>query len=122
MSEIEDGLSHLYEHMFFKANKDYASQEEFLGRIKELGIVFNGTTSDERVNYYCTLSNLKLEDGLEFMNSAIRYPAFLEDEMKAENPVVDGEFQRAESNPVFFLFMDVNKDLWGENYSRKNRR
>ena len=54
------------------------------------------------------------------MNSAIRYPAFLEDEMKNENPVVDGEFQRAESNPVFFLFQDVNKQLWGDNYSRKN--
>lgn len=115
-----DGLSHLYEHMFFKSNKDYASQEEFLARINELGISFNGTTSDERVNYFITLSNLKLQDGLEFMNSAIRYPAFLEDEMKNENPVVDGEFQRAESNPVFFLFQDVNKQMWGENYSRKN--
>jgi len=115
-----DGLSHLYEHMFFKANKDYASQEEFLNRIDELGIVFNGTTSDERVNYFITLSNLKMEEGLDFMNSAIRHPAFLEDEMKAENPVVDGEFQRAESNPVFFLLQDVNKELWGDNYSRKN--
>jgi zinc protease len=115
-----DGLSHLYEHMFFKANKDYASQEAFMARIDELGVVFNGTTSDERVNYFITLSNLKLEDGLDFMNSAIRYPAFLEDEMKAENPVVDGEFQRAESNPVFFLLQDVNKEMWGENYSRKN--
>lgn len=115
-----DGLSHLYEHMFFKANKDYASQELFLERIKELGIVFNGTTSNERVNYFCTLSNLKLKDGLEFMNSAIRYPAFLEDEMKRENPVVDGEFQRAESNPAFFLFNDVNREMWGDNYSRKN--
>ena len=54
------------------------------------------------------------------MNSAIRYPAFLEDEMKAENPVVDGEFQRAESNPVFFLLNDVNRIMWGDNYSRKN--
>ena len=115
-----DGLSHLYEHMFFKSNKDYASQEEFLNRINELGISFNGTTSDERVNYFITLSNLKLQEGLEFMNSAIRYPAFLEDEMKNENPVVDGEFQRAESNPIFFLFQDVNKQLWGDNYSRKN--
>lgn len=115
-----DGLSHLYEHMFFKSNKDYASQEEFLARISELGISFNGTTSDERVNYFITLSNLKLQEGLEFMNSAIRYPAFLEDEMKNENPVVDGEFQRAESNPVFFLFQDVSKQMWGENYSRKN--
>lgn len=115
-----DGLSHLYEHMFFKANKDYSSQEEFLNRVNELGIVFNGTTSDERVNYFCTLSNLKLEEGLDFMNSAIRYPAFLEDEMKAENPVVDGEFQRAESNPVFFLMEDVNRLMWGDLYSRKN--
>ena len=115
-----DGLSHLYEHMFFKANKDYASQEAFLARVKELGIVFFFFSSDERVNYYCTLSNLKLDEGLEFMNSAIRYPAFLEDEMKAENPVVDGEFQRAESNPVFFLLNDVNREMWGDNYSRKN--
>jgi zinc protease len=115
-----DGLSHLYEHMFFKANKNIPSQEQFLERVNELGISFNGTTSDERVNYYCTLSSTKLNEGLEFMNNAIRYPLFLEEEMKKENPVVDGEFQRAESNPVFFLMNDVNKAMWGENYSRKN--
>lgn len=115
-----DGLSHLYEHMFFKANKEIPSQEKFLERVTELGISFNGTTSDERVNYFITLSNTKLREGLEFMNNAIRYPLFLEEEMKKENPVVDGEFQRAESNPVFFLMNDVNRAMWGENYSRKN--
>src|ERR1700754_5336867 len=26
------GLSHLFEHMFFKANKDYPSQEKFIQR------------------------------------------------------------------------------------------
>ena len=87
-----NGLSHMYEHMFFKANKDLPSQEAFLKRIQELGIVFNGTTSDERVNYFITLSNSKVEEGISFMNSAIRYPLFLEEEMKKENPVVDGEF------------------------------
>jgi zinc protease len=45
---------------------------------------------------------------------------FDEKEMKNENPVVDGEFQRAESNPTFWLFQDMDKRLWGENYSRKN--
>ena len=29
------GLSHLFEHMFFKANKDYPSQEKFLKRTQE---------------------------------------------------------------------------------------
>jgi len=115
-----NGLSHLYEHMFFKANKELPSQEAFLARVRELGIVFNGTTSNERVNYFLTLSNAKVNEGLSFMNSAIRYPMFLQEEMTKENPVVDGEFQRAESNPVFFLLQDMNHHLWGDLYSRKN--
>ncbi len=115
-----NGLSHLYEHMFFKANKELPSQEAFLARVRELGIAFNGTTSNERVNYFLTLSNAKVTEGLSFMNSAIRYPMFLQEEMKKENPVVDGEFQRAESNPVFWLLQDMNHKLWGDLYSRKN--
>jgi zinc protease len=115
-----NGLSHLYEHMFFKANKAIPSQEKFLERVNELGISFNGTTSNERVNYFFTLSNKLIDEGLEFMNNAIRYPLFLEQEMKNENPVVDGEFQRAESNPAFFLFQDFNRSMWGDLYVRKN--
>src|SRR5687768_3155835 len=115
-----NGLSHLYEHMFFKANKDLPSQEAFLNRKNELGLAFNGTTSNERVNYYFTHNKKFLVEGLKFMNSAIRYPLFLEEEMKKENPVVDGEFQRAESNPVFWLLQDMNRKLWGDLYSRKN--
>jgi len=115
-----NGLSHLYEHMFFKANKDLPSQEAFLNRVNELGITFNGTTSNERVNYYFTLNKNFLSEGLSFMNSAIRYPLFDEQEMKNENPVVDGEFQRNESNPFFWLYQDLNKKLWGDLYSRKN--
>src|SRR5678815_1421834 len=29
------GLSHLFEHMFFKANRDYPTQEKFLKRTQE---------------------------------------------------------------------------------------
>jgi zinc protease len=114
------GLAHLYEHMFFKANKDYPSQEAYLDRINELGISFNGTTSEERVNYFITLNKAKLKDGLQFMNSSARYPKFLPEEMHKEDSVVAGEFQRNESNPVFYLFQDMNKRLWGKEYSRKN--
>ncbi|MFN5705070.1 MAG: insulinase family protein [bacterium] len=115
-----NGLSHLYEHMFFKANKDYPSQKAFLDKVSELGVSFNGTTSEERVNYFITLSKEKLTPGLEFMNSAIRYPLFDTTEMRKENPVVAGEFQRAESNPFFALFDKMNKEVWGDNYTRKN--
>ncbi len=115
-----NGLSHLYEHMFFKANKDIPNQEAFLDRTNELGMQWNGTTSNERVNYYFTLNKKFLQEGLQFMNSAIRFPLFDEREMKNENPVVDGEFQRAESQPTFSLFNDLQHKLWGDMYSRKN--
>lgn len=115
-----NGLSHLYEHMFFKANKDYDSQEEFLSRISELGMRYNGGTQYENVNYYFTLPKTNLKEGLKFMNSAIRYPKFDPAEMKKENEVVDDEFQRQESNPLYALNDAMSHHMWGDLYSRKN--
>src|ERR1700742_1779872 len=62
-----NGLSHLYEHMFFKANKDYASQTDFMNRVSELGMDFNGATTVENVRYYFTLPKKNLKAGLKFM-------------------------------------------------------
>lgn len=115
-----NGLSHLYEHMFFKANKDYKSQEEFLDRVSELGIDFNGSTTFENVDYFFTLPKFNLKDGLKFMNSAIRYPKFDAQEMARENIVVDGEFQQKESSPGYALNEAMDHHLWGNLYSRKN--
>lgn len=114
------GLSHLFEHMFFKANKDYPDQERFIERTKELGAIWNGTTGDERVNYFFTFESDSLEAGLKFMNAAIRFPIYRVEDMQKERPVVDGEFQRGESNPFFQLWLDVGKRTWGENFTRKN--
>jgi zinc protease len=113
------GLSHLFEHMFFKANKDYPDQEKFIARTEELGMIWNGTTGDERVNYYFTFDKDSLNAGLRFMNAAIRYPIYRTEDMQKERPVVDGEFQRGESDPGFQLWIDVNKRCWGEHFSRK---
>ncbi len=115
-----NGLSHLFEHMFFKANKDYPNQEKFLKRTQELGAAWNGTTGDERVNYFFTFAKDSLTAGLEFMNAAIRFPIYRTEDMQKERPVVDGEFQRAESNPTYLLDFAAQKKLWGDLYTRKN--
>src|SRR5438477_7584302 len=36
-----EGLSHLYEHMFFKANTAYPNPDEFVARASDLGAEFN---------------------------------------------------------------------------------
>lgn len=114
------GLSHLFEHMFFKANKDYPDQEKFLKRTQELGAIWNGTTGEERVNYYFTFEKDSLLAGLKFMNSAMRFPVYRTEDMQKERPVVDGEFQRAESDPGFTLWYESQKKLWGDLVTRKN--
>jgi zinc protease len=113
------GLSHLFEHMFFKANRDYPTQEKLLKRTQELGAIWNGTTGVERVNYFFTFDRDSLKAGLKFLNAAIRFPIYREEDMQKERPVVDGEFQRAESNPNWQLWYNVQKHLWGDLITRK---
>jgi zinc protease len=116
-----DGLSHLYEHMFFKANRTIPDQESYMARVRQLGAVLNGTTSEERVNYYFTLGVDSLRAGLKFMEDAIRYPLFLQGELERERPVVLGEYDRNESNPFFHLVQAVGERTWSPEYfSRKN--
>lgn len=116
-----DGLSHLYEHMFFKANRTIPNQERYLERLNELGATWNGTTSTERVNYFITVGVDSLVPAMQFMEDAIRFPLFLEEELVRERPVVLGEYDRSESNPFFHLARAVDTLLWStEYYSRKN--
>jgi zinc protease len=113
------GLSHLFEHMFFKANRDYPNQEAFLKRTQQLGAIWNGTTDVERVNYFFTVEKDSMVADLKFMNAAIRFPIYREEDMKKERPVVDGEFQRGESDPGFQLWYAIQQKLWGDLVTRK---
>lgn len=116
-----DGLSHLYEHMFFKANRTIPNQERYLERLNELGATWNGTTSTERVNYFITVGVDSLRPAIQFMEDAIRWPLFLEEELVRERPVVLGEYDRAESSPFFHLGRATDTLLWSPSYySRKN--
>jgi zinc protease len=115
-----DGLSHLYEHMFFKANSKIPNQERYMERLRELGATFNGTTSEERVNYFITIPKDSLEQSMQFMYDAITSPLFLQEELVNERPVVTGEYDRNEANPYFHLFKEVDMKVWWKYYSYKN--
>jgi zinc protease len=116
-----EGLAHLYEHMFFKANKTIPSQEKYLQRTRQLGAQWNGTTSEERVNYFITFGVDSLRAGMQFMEDAVRYPLFLQEELVRERPVVTGEFDRNEANPYFQLNRAMDTLLWTTAYySHKN--
>src|SRR5437773_2483704 len=68
------GLSHLYEHMFFKANQKFPSQEKFMEGLETLGGslgVSNAATGQEHVNYFIIIPKKNLSGGMDFMSAAI---------------------------------------------------
>jgi zinc protease len=115
-----NGLSHLYEHMFFKANRAIANAEQYLQRIGQLGIAYNGETREEVVEYYFTTTSPNLRAAMNFMRDATRYPLFDEGEFERERQVVIGEIDRNESEPGYYLNKEMNERLFYKYPSRKN--
>jgi len=115
-----EGLAHMYEHMFFKANAQLPEPDAFIQKSSELGASFNGTTQEERVNYYMTLPADSLAGGIKLMTAALRGPKFLSQELERERQVVLGEYDRNESNPFFELQHTTGKALYPGQWSRKN--
>lgn len=115
-----EGLAHMYEHMIFRANSRFPEPSQFLDRMSELGAVFNGTTQEERVNYYLTVPAERVGEAMSLLAAALREPLFRQDELERERQVVIGEYDRNESSPFFALTQLMDSKLYPGNASRKN--
>jgi zinc protease len=96
-----NGMTHLWEHMFFKGNARLPKQEDFVRRVRQLGISYNGDTSAEMVRYYFTLPSVYLEEGMQFMADAIQTAKLNLKELEKERVVVLNEYERNASDPGF---------------------
>ena len=107
-----NGLSHLYEHMFFKGNAALPNQEAFLEKTRELGMVFNGSTETEQVNYYFTTTSDKLIPSLSLMRDSIESPLFDSEELRREKQVVIGEIDRNDADPFYHFGHAMDLAMW----------
>ncbi|APW58910.1 M16 family metallopeptidase [Paludisphaera borealis] len=94
----ETGMAHLLEHMVFKGTPTHPNIPAVF---KERGAQFNGTTSNDRTNYFETLS--ATDDNLEFAikleaDRMVNSPIKAED-LATEFSVVRNEFERGENSP-----------------------
>jgi zinc protease len=115
-----NGLSHLYEHMFFKANKAVLEGAEYLQTLDQLGVLSNASTREEIVNYYSHTTSPNLRVAMVAMRDSARYPLFNERQFEQERQAVLGELDRHESNPYGFLSLELNNRLFYKYPSRKN--
>src|SRR6185369_16386699 len=98
----ETGMAHLLEHMnFIETTNGRHIKDELVSR----GASWNGTTSDDRTNYYETFTatdeNLKWALGLE--TDRMVNVKFTKEILDTEMTVVRNEFERGENNPASIL-------------------
>jgi zinc protease len=98
----ETGMAHLLEHMLFKGTPRHPKIPK---ELQDRGAQFNGSTSNDRVNYFETLAasdeNLEFAIDLEadrMVNSYIKG-----EDLASEMTVVRNEFERGENSPAEVL-------------------
>src|SRR5207253_10740007 len=107
-----NGLSHLFEHMFFKVSPTRGQITDYMRNIDSLGIVYNGETHEEVVNYYFTTTTPNFPVALHFMRDQAVTPVFNEQQFAQEREVVVGELDRHESNPYGEIGEQMNRRLF----------
>jgi zinc protease len=104
----EAGMAHLLEHMLFKGQKLYPTQESLDKAVQAHGVSkkdYNATTWVDRTNYYESFP--ASDDNLRFaleMEADRLYTAFIRrEDLIKEMTVVRNEFERGEDNPNAML-------------------
>ena len=114
----EAGLAHLYEHLLFHSFRHNPSA--FGIEATKLKGVYNGTTSDEVVNYFVTVPSNNIESAIGLLADLLMKAGFSNGDLKSERVVVLDELQRGESDPEEALERQVERVLWGTAWHRKD--
>src|SRR2546429_9375305 len=101
-------MAHLLEHLLFKGSARHPNiKDEFTRR----GARWNGTTSNDRTNYFETFSasDANLEWAIELEADRMVNSRVSREDLDSEMTVVRNEFELGENNPGAVLFQRVQQ-------------
>src|SRR6201994_289563 len=103
----ETGMAHLLEHLMFKSTKNIAQVSTELSK---RGMQFNGTTSDDRTNYYETFpaDAAQLSWALKTEAERMTHANVIKKDLDSEMTVVRNEMEMNENNSFRILMEKTN--------------
>src|ERR1035437_1125784 len=114
----EGGMAHLLEHMLFKGTPTTADPKvEFQKR----GFSWNGTTADDRTNYFATFASNQetLDWYVAWQADAMVHSFIAKKDLDSEMTVVRNEFEIAGNNPFRALWERVSAAAYSwHNYGK----
>jgi zinc protease len=116
------GLAHLCEHLMFQGSVNVPKEAHFR-YIEEVGGILNGSTSQDRTNYYETVpaNNLELALWLESDRMGYLLPALDEEKFNNQlNVVINERKQRYDNKPYGRAWELIFSNLFPENHPYHN--
>ncbi len=117
--EGHTGFAHLFEHMMFQGSENVGKGEHF-SLIENNGGTFNGTTSEDRTNYFESLPANQLDLGLFLEADRMRALAVTQANLDNQRNTVQEEKRRTYDNQPYAETMDIVNEVAFDNFGYKH--
>src|SRR5215468_1230557 len=113
------GFAHLFEHMMFKGSENVGSGEHFL-LVFNNGGTMNGTTNEDRTNYFEALPSNQLDLALFLESDRMRSLAVNQENLDNQRNAVQEERRIGVDNAAYGRTGEVEQELMYDNFAYKH--
>jgi zinc protease len=105
-SEHTNGISHFFEHLFFRGTTSRTG-EQFKRDIESLGGITNAETTKDLTKFYINLPSQYARQGLDILSDALQHQRLVSSEIELERNAVLDEYKIGLENPGNILQTDL---------------
>jgi len=113
------GFAHLFEHMMFQGSENVGKSEHFI-LIQNNGGTMNGTTNEDRTNYFEALPSNQLELALYLESDRMRSLAVNQENLDNQRNVVQEERRIGLDNAPYGKSGEIQQELMYDNFAYKH--
>src|SRR6476659_6780754 len=113
------GFAHLFEHMMFKGSENVGSGEHFM-LVYNNGGTMNGTTNEDRTNYFEALPSNQLELALYLEADRMRSLAVTQENLDNQRNAVQEERRIGLDNAAYGKTGEIQQELMYDNFAYKH--
>jgi zinc protease len=113
------GFAHLFEHMMFQGSENVGKSEHFM-LVYNNGGTMNGTTSEDRTNYFEALPANQIELALFLEADRMRSLAVTQDNLDNQRNAVQEERRRGLDNAAYGKSGEIQQELMYDNFAYKH--
>ncbi len=110
------GFAHLFEHMMFQGSEH--QDDDYFGPLQEVGGILNGSTSEDRTNYWEVVPANHLERAILMEADRMGWllPAMTEEKFKNQQDVVRNERRQSEGRPYAVFWLNANENIYPQGH------